>query len=245
MHPWSTKRQPRPFTAAQEPARKFARMRALVFAVLALLPSAPAAAESASRYIAPSVAQAESKAIASYGPFRVLDSRTVALVDETDQASPDAFRAMLHDFPQLATLRFIECPGTEDDRANLALGRLIRRAGLATEVPAGGSVRSGGVELVLAGVARAIDDRAEFAVHAWEDDQGLEAADYAADSPENAKYLAYYRDMGLTDPQAFYAMTNSVPFEDARWLTGKEMRRWIEGGAAPKLAYLDLGRGLN
>jgi hypothetical protein len=220
-------------------------MRALVLALLALLPSAPAAAESASRYIAPSVAQAESHAVARYGPFRVLDGETAALVSETDEASPAEFRAMLHDFPQLATLRFVDCGGTYDDAANLALGRLIRRAGLATEVPAEGSVRSGGVELVLAGVTRRIDDRAEFAVHAWEDDQGLEADDYAADSPENAKYLAYYRDMGLADPQGFYAMTNSVPFEDARWLTGAEMRRWIGAGAVPKLAYLDLAGALN
>jgi hypothetical protein len=149
----------------------------------------------------------------------------------------------------VATLRFIECAGTEDDQANLALGRLIRRAGLATEVPAEGSVRSGGVELVLAGTTRRIDDRSEFAVHAWEDDEGLEATDYAADSPQNAKYLAYYREMGLADPQGFYAMTNSVRFDDALWLDGAQMKRWIGQGAAPqshpRLAYLDLGATLN
>jgi hypothetical protein len=183
-------------------------MRAVLLALLALLPSAPAVAESAARFVPPTVQQAEAHAIASYGPFRVLDTRTAALVDVTDEASPAEFSAMLRDYPQLATLRFLECPGTYDDGANLALGRLIRHAGLETEVPAGGSVRSGGVELVLAGTVREIDDKAEFAVHAWEDDEGLEADDYAADSPENAKYLAYYREMGLADPQGFYAMTN-------------------------------------
>ena len=81
-------------------------MRALVIALLALVPSAPAAAESASRYIAPSVVQAESHAVASYGPFRVLDGQTAALVGETDETSPAEFRAMLRDFPRLATLRF-------------------------------------------------------------------------------------------------------------------------------------------
>ena len=49
----------------------------------------------------------------------------------------------------------------------------------------------------------------------------------------------------------FYAMTNSVPFEDARWLDGAEMRRWVgrepQDGAepGPRLAYLDLGSALN
>jgi hypothetical protein len=229
--------------------------RPLAFLCLAMLPAMPAAAGTvvyeevivervASRFVSPALAHAERTAIAAYGPFRVLDEQTAALVGVTDGASPAAFRAMLRDHPRLATLEFIECPGTEDDRANLALGRAIRAAGLAAWVPDGGSVRSGAVELVLAGTSLRIDDGAEFAVHAWEDDAGYEASDYAADSPENRKYLAYYREMGLADPDGFYAMTNSVPFEDARWLDGAEMRRWI-GGEAPRLAYLDLGPALN
>jgi hypothetical protein len=221
---------------------------------LALLPAVPAAAQThavaewtetgASRFVSPAQAWAERSALASYGPFRVLDERTAALVGVTDENSPAAFRAMLRDYPGLATLAFVECPGTYDDRANLALGRLIRAAGLTAWVPDGGSVRSGAVELVLAGTSLTIDDGAEFAVHAWEDDAGYEASDYAADSPENGKYLAYYREMGLADPEAFYAMTNSAPFEDARWLDGAEMREWI-GGGSPRLAYLDLGPALN
>ena len=65
---------------------------------------------------------AEREAIASYGPFRVLDGARAALVDVTDAASPAQFAAMLRDFPALATLEMIECPGTEDDRANLSIG---------------------------------------------------------------------------------------------------------------------------
>jgi hypothetical protein len=235
-------------------------LRPLAFLCLALLPAMPATAGTAiyekvviervetgaSRFVSPALARAERSAIAAYGPFRVLDERTAALVGGTDEASPAAFRAMLREHPGLATLAFIECPGTYDDRANLALGRMIRAAGLAAWVPDGGSVRSGAVELVLAGTSLRIHDGAEFAVHAWEDDAGYEASDYAADSAENRKYLAYYREMGLPDPEAFYAMTNSVPFEDARWIDGAEMRRWIAGvTSAPRLAYLDLGPALN
>jgi hypothetical protein len=231
----------------------------LAFLCLALLPAMPAVAgtvvyeqvvveTTASRFVSPALARAERSALAAYGPFRVLDERTAALVDVTDEASPAAFRAMLRDHPGVEILAFIECGGTYDDRANLALGRMIRAAGLATWVPDGGSVRSGGVELVLAGTSLRIDDGAEFAVHAWEDDGGYEPSDYAADSPENRKYLAYYREMGLVDPEGFYAMTNSVPFEDALWLDGVEMRRWIgqeSPRSEPRLAYLDLGVALN
>ena len=193
--------------------------------------------------------------IAAYGPFRVINESRAALVDVTDERSPAAFNAMLRDFPSIAVIDMIDCPGTEDDRANLRLGRMIRAHGIATHVPAGGSVRSGAVELFLAGAGRRIENGAEFAVHSWIDEDGRQAGEYAASSPENRKYLAYYREMGMREAQAtaFYAMTNSVPFEQARWLDAAEMRGWLENGqpgGAEKdtvlmLANLDLPAQLN
>ena len=79
----------------------------------------------------------------------------------------------------------VECPGTDDDRANLRLGLMIHARGMTTHVPPGGSVRSGAVELFLAGAQRIADPGAEFAVHSWSDEFGLEPRDYAPDSPEN------------------------------------------------------------
>jgi hypothetical protein len=184
----------------------------------------------------------------AYGPFRVLDERRAALVDATDAATPRAFQAMLRDHPGIAAIDMVECPGTDDDTANLALGRMIRAAGLATHVPAQGSVRSGAVELFLAGRTRTIDDGAEFAVHAWRDSDGRGPQDFAADSPVNRAYLDYYREMGVARPQAFYSMTNAVAYAGARWLTAQDMRGWLgetrgDGAAQPArptIAYLDL-----
>ncbi len=191
---------------------------------------------------------------AAYGPFRLLDEQRAALVDATDSASPRQFEAMLRDHPGVKVLEMIECPGTDDDTANLRLGRLIRARGIATHVPDGGSVRSGAVELFLAGTQRIIDDGAEFAVHAWRDSDGREPGDYGVDLPYNRAYLDYYREMGLARAQAFYDMTNAVPNADARWLTAQDMRGWLgenrEGGvtvaaapAPPAIAYLDLAAG--
>ncbi|MBS0481567.1 MAG: alpha/beta hydrolase [Proteobacteria bacterium] len=167
--------------------------------------------------------------IAHFGPFRVLDATRAALVDVTDAGSPAQFDAMLKAYPGIEMIEMIECPGTEDDRANLRLGRMIHTRGIITHVPAGGSVRSGGVELFLAGRQRIADDGAEFAVHSWEDEDGREAGDYPADAPENRAYTDYYQDMGMTAQQAsaFYAMTNSVPFSSAKWLTAKDMGQWV------------------
>lgn len=168
--------------------------------------------------------------IARFGPFRVLDGTHAAMVAGTDSASPAQFQAMMAAYPGISMIELIELPGTEDDRANLKLGRMIRARGLTTYVPAGGSVRSGGVELFLAGKIRIADPGAEFAVHAWADEDGREPTDYPADAPENRAYVDYYVEMGMPASQArsFYAMTNSVPNADAKWLTGADMGRWVE-----------------
>lgn len=171
--------------------------------------------------------------IAQFGPFRVLDGERAALVAGTDAASPAAFKAMLAAHPGLKVIEFRDAPGTSNDIANLRLGRMIRAAGLATHVPAGGSARSGAVELFLAGTRRSMDPGALFAVHSWRDAMGREPADFAPDAPENRLYLDYYAEMGMTadEARAFYAMTNSVPHHGALWLRGSEMARWVAPGA--------------
>jgi hypothetical protein len=153
------------------------------------------------------------RGIASFGPFAVIDATHAVLLAETDAASPADFQAMLRAFPGLRTLEMEDCPGTVDDSANLRLGRMIRANGIATHIPDHGSVRSGAVELFLAGVSRSAAPDAEFAVHSWLDEDGRQPADFAADDPVNRSYLAYYREMGLTADKAaqFYALTNSVP----------------------------------
>lgn len=196
------------------------------------------------------------QAIATYGPFRVMDERTAQLVGATNAATPSQFAAMLRDYPAIATIDMVECPGTDDDRANMRLGRMIRAAGIATHVPAGGSVRSGAVELFLAGARRQIDDGAEFAVHAWLDDSGRQPHQFAPDSPENRTYLDFYTEMGMEMAQAraFYDMTNSVTNNAALWLDAQDMRRWTGSGHGDGtaiqqanaddgavIAYLDLG----
>lgn len=205
------------------------------------------------RFIAQTPRQsALSAGIARFGPFRVIDGKRAALVASTDAASPQAFATMLAAFPGLEVIEFADAPGTNHDLANLALGRAIRAAGLATHVPAGGSARSGAVELFLAGARRTTEPGALFAVHSWRDERGREPADFAPDAPENRLYLDYYAEMGMSpdEARAFYAMTNSVPHASALWLEAGEMERWIapasrriEGDAAAsvRLALARLG----
>ncbi len=167
-------------------------------------------------------------AIAHYGPFRVVDSRTAELVGEIEARTPGDFRRMIAAHPGLRALRLIDCPGTLDDDANLALARMVRHAKLDTHVPAQGSVRSGGVELFLAGVRRTAEPGAEFGVHSWQDSDGNEADDVGANDPAHRVYLTFYRDMGLDDAtaQSFYRFTNATPHDDVRYLTTADLSRF-------------------
>ena len=184
----------------------------------------------ATRRYAPSAALATlGHAKARFGPFSVIDGATVRMAGDVTSATPRQFAAMLAAFPGLKRLEMVDCPGSLDEEANLILARAIRRAGMETVVPAGGSIRSGAVELWLAGVTRRAAPDAEFGVHSWADEYGREANDYPANDPVHAEYLGYYREMGLNDAKAraFYALTNSTPFDEVRYLTRDDMARFV------------------
>jgi hypothetical protein len=186
----------------------------------------------AERYVAQPFGEiAPSRApIASFGPFHMVTPDRAELIGSIESDTPAQFAALLRAFPALRQIDMVECPGTGDDEANLSLARMVRRHGVMTYVPEGGSVRSGGVELFLAGAKRAAAPTAEFAVHSWRDEDGLEAGDYAANDPANLAYIDFYREMGMSEAnaRAFYAMTNSAPHDDALYLNSRDIARYVQ-----------------
>jgi hypothetical protein len=163
-----------------------------------------------------------------YGPFRVIAPDVAVMTGTVDSYTPAVFRQMLDQHPGIRQIEMRDCDGSVDEEANLTLARMIRRAGISTHVPAYGSVRSGAVELFLAGVRRTAHPDAEFIVHSWMDEDGREANDYPDSDPVHAEYLDYYREMGVSAPtaKAFYALTNSVPFSEQLRLSRNDMARF-------------------
>ncbi len=189
----------------------------------------------AARYAQPVDPRGEAGMLAQYGPFVVTGATTASMIGSTDSSTPAFFDAMLRDYPELARLEMVEAPGTSNDIANLAVGRRIREAGIATHVPQGGSVRSGAVELFLAGATRTMEQGAQFAVHSWLDNHGREADDFATDHSAHRLYIDYYVEMGMTEQQArdFYDMTNSVPHHSALRLGASDMQPWLRQARTP------------
>lgn len=192
-----------------------------------------------------SFAASPGKALGRFGPFVVTAPDTAEMYGTVGSNGPDQLRAMLRAYPGIRRLVMVECPGSVDDEANLRMARILHAAGISTHVPENGSVRSGAVELFLAGVRRTAAPGAEFAVHSWRDANGVEAWESEANQSVHREYLDYYRDMGLSAEVArkFYAFTNSVAHDDAVWLGPRDMAAFglIDGDLefAPVLALLD------
>jgi hypothetical protein len=163
--------------------------------------------------------------IAQAGPFFLTSPDTIEMIGTVDSASPRQFAGLIAAHPGVRRLVMVECPGSVDEEANHVLARAVRRAGLTTVVPRGGSVRSGAVDLFLAGTSRIAAADAEFGVHAWRDEDGRGPQDFAANDPVNTEYLNYYREMGMSDDAArrFYALTNATDFENVRYLRARDM----------------------
>jgi len=169
--------------------------------------------------------QAVPAAFEGYGPFIVINAETAAMVGTVDSDTPAAFAAMRAAYPHLMRIEMIDCPGSDDDDANLALGRMVHAAGIAMHVPDGGSVRSGAVELFLAGRVHSADPGAAFAVHSWRDSDGHDARDVAESDPVHQDYYDYYADIGL-DPdiaRRFYAFSNATAFDAPRFLVTADL----------------------
>ena len=126
----------------------------------------------------------------------------------------------------IGTLVFTIVPGSADDDTNLALGRKLRGAGIATYLPARGTVASGGTDLFLSGVRRIVERGARVGVHSWSTDNSSvpSAVSLPRDHPEHEKHLNYYRDMGI--PEDFYWFTlRAAPPDGMHWMTEEEMAR--------------------
>ena len=129
--------------------------------------------------------------------------------------------------PQIRILELRDCRGTVDDSANLRLGRIIRRNDIPTTVPAHGSVRSGALELFLAGAERSADDSARFVIHAWQTEGTKDRDSRAFSSSMSDAHTRYYRDMGMIeqDAQSFYRLTTAVPSGRGFRLKASELAR--------------------
>jgi hypothetical protein len=177
----------------------------------------------------PAVSSMPARAFGQFGPFQLSAPDRVDMAGVITSSAPAAFAALLAQHPGIKTLVMHDCPGSEDDDANLALARMVRKAGIDTVLPADGSIRSGAVELFLAGKNRRAAAGAEIGVHSWIDEEGRQASDFPPSDPVHAAYIRYYMDIGMDPAKArdFYDFTNrAAPPTGVHYMTRAEVARF-------------------
>ena len=130
--------------------------------------------------------------------------------------SSTLFNSVLAANAGVATVILENVPGTLDTDASFAIGRAIRSNGLATVVPAGGFIASGGTDIFLAGVTRTISgpnttkQAGLIAVHSWEAGY-TRGSDLPTSSPLHQPFLTYYSDIGIPDSFYWFAINAATP----------------------------------
>lgn len=165
--------------------------------------------------------------IANYTPMRFETKGDMLIATgATDGTTMALFQAAMARNPDIHTLVLQNVSGSADDEANLLLGDEVRQAGLATVIPADGLAASGGVDLFLAGVQRALEPGACVGVHGWSDNTGdVEAVQFPRSDPAHQAYLDYYARVGAQ--KAFYWFTlDAAPASEMHWMTAAEAQRF-------------------
>lgn len=153
-----------------------------------------------------------------------IDGDAVEVEGAVNGRSVGQFTRVLDDHPNIDTVVLRNVTGSIDDEATFEIARIIRARGLATIVPEGGLVESGGVDLFIAGATRHVSDDARLGVHEW---QGFTSS--ATDNPTGAKehdtYVVFYTEMlGAAAGEDFYWFTiQAAPPDGMHHLTGAEI----------------------
>lgn len=134
---------------------------------------------------------------------------------------------LIRQHPEIRTITLTNVDGSVNDAVNMHTGRLIREAGLNTQILRDSEIASGGVDLFCAGVKRFAARGAKIGVHSWGGD-GHTAADIPVDHPDHRFQVAYFKQvLGQTHGPKFYFYTlTAAPFDDIHWMSVREINHW-------------------
>lgn len=160
-----------------------------------------------------------------YGIFHVENDTTVVVNGTIRTATERHWENLIEDHPDIRLMVLEQCPGSNDDDANLRMALDIHERGINMHLPADASIESGAVDLYLAGHKRTRELGAQVGVHSWAT-RSTEGADLPEDDPEHDSYIAYFTSIGMTDSlaRAFYFFTlHAASAEDMHYMTEQEL----------------------
>ncbi len=164
-----------------------------------------------------------------FGIFLMQDATTAVMNGVINSDTPQHWDNFIAANPGITKMLMKNCPGSEDDEANLKAARKIRQQGIAIHLPASAEIASGAVDLFLAGTTRTREAGSKIGVHAWADGNNKEATDFPVGDTEHLPYINYYKEMGFSqaDAEAFYYFTiNAAKAAAIHWMTDAEIMQY-------------------
>ena len=163
-----------------------------------------------------------------YGIFDSMDSNTAIMNGVIGTNTPQHWENYITAFPSTNKIIMRNCPGSEDDEANLRVARQVRNQDVAIHLPADAEIASGAVDFYLAGTTRTREAGSKIGVHSWSDGN-KEATEFPVGHANHQPYIDYYVEMGFfqADAEAFYYFTiNAAPAADVHWMTDQEIEQY-------------------
>ncbi|HEY9178098.1 MAG TPA: hypothetical protein VIN07_10425 [Flavipsychrobacter sp.] len=100
--------------------------------------------------------------VTGYGIFSVKSNGDLVMNGASATNTPYHFDNIIRDNPNAKLLIMQDCPGSDDDDANLLAARKIRKAGLSIHATATSELASGAVDMFFAGIKRTIEPGGEI-----------------------------------------------------------------------------------
>jgi hypothetical protein len=166
--------------------------------------------------------------VTGYGVFSVNANGDLVMNGTAVTNTPYHFDNIIRDNPNAKLLIMQDCPGSDDDEANLLASRKIRKAGLSIHVTATSELASGAVDMFFAGVKRTMEPGAKFGVHSWSDGTN-EATDFPKGHANHQPYISYFKEMGLTQQESedfYYFTIYAADADNIHWMTQAEIDKY-------------------
>lgn len=165
-----------------------------------------------------------------FGIFTSVNETTAKMNGVISTNTPTHFDNLIVRFPGLKTIQMIDCPGSEDDEANLKVSKKMHDKGIEFHLPSNASIASGAVDMYVGGIKRTREPGSKIGVHSWGAGPGEPiATSYPVGHAVHLPYINYYKSVGFTQKEAedfYYFTINAAPAESIHWMTEEEITQY-------------------
>ncbi len=165
-----------------------------------------------------------------FGIFKSINATTAQMNGVISGNTPAHFDNLLIKYPNLKKINMLDCPGSEDDEANLKVSKKMHEVGIEFHLFSTSAIASGAVDMYVGGAKRTREQGSRIGVHSWSGGPGQPiATSYPVGHTVHLQYINYYTSVGFTQKQAedfYYFTINAAPAEDVHWMTEEEIEKF-------------------